>query len=94
MCFKLKKIDDDKFFLSISGFRKFFFQMAPLKEFKKAIAPIQQNYHLKIPKTFFIFICNLRVSSLSFKITKKITQDFFLLFICNSRISSVSFKML
>ena len=45
---------------SITGFPKLFLQIAPFREFKKAMTIA--------PKDFF-FICNFRKSSISFKIT-------------------------
>ena len=67
-----KFFDDGKKLLSISGFPKLFFKLLPLKNLKK-ILPLQQNYsksyHLKHSDPFFLlFICNLRMSSVGFKI--------------------------
>ena len=60
-------------YLVRTGFPKFFFQMAPFKETKKAMAPFNkttQKLPLKTPKNFFSCpISNSKISSVSFKTT-------------------------
>ena len=77
---------------------KLFFQIAPYKEIKNAIAPSNkttQKTTFKTPKTFFLLLIFIsRISSLSSKLTTKYAWNLFLLFICNSKISSIILKLL
>ena len=49
-----------------------------------------QNSFFQIAPSNLFFICNLKIFSISFKITDICAKTFFLLFICNWRISSIS----